>query len=236
MLQPKTYPELVGKALVLEAEPFLTLAEDDNPWVEGLFLVTCVGVLLGGAHLIGGLLWTASLPPADAVREAMLPSVQQLAAQVGVTGDPQQVESAFRQAWGWAAGFIGYQGGLARFFFALLEPIWLVLQWFFVGLATHFAARMLGGSGTVVQTLGTTALAAAPLLLGVLTVIPFVSVSALLLAVWSLLIVYRAIEITHDLSWQRAAVAAMAAPLLLILLSFFVAAITSAFLVIGGGV
>ncbi len=46
MLQPKTYPELVGKALVLEAEPFLTLAEDDNPWVEGLFLVTCVGVLV----------------------------------------------------------------------------------------------------------------------------------------------------------------------------------------------
>lgn len=38
MLQPKTYPELVGKALALEAEPFLTLAEDDNPWVEGLFL------------------------------------------------------------------------------------------------------------------------------------------------------------------------------------------------------
>src|SRR5215211_5955884 len=99
MLQPKSYPELVGKALVLEAEPFLTLAEDDNPWVEGLFLVTCVGVLLGAAHLIGGLLWTASLPPADAVREALLPSVQQLFARFGLGNDPLQVEAAFRQLW-----------------------------------------------------------------------------------------------------------------------------------------
>jgi hypothetical protein len=100
MLQPRSYPELVGKALVLEAEPFLTMAEDDNPWVEGLFLVTCVGVLLGGAHLIGGLLWTASMPAADAVREALLPSVRQLAAQVGLAGDSLQVENAFRQLWG----------------------------------------------------------------------------------------------------------------------------------------
>src|SRR3989337_553023 len=99
MLQPKTYPELVGKALVLEAEPFLTLAEDDNPWVEGLFLVTCVGLVLGGVHLIGGLLGTASLPPADAVREALLPTIQQLAAQMGLGSDPAQVEATFRQFW-----------------------------------------------------------------------------------------------------------------------------------------
>ena len=235
MLQPRTYPELVGKALVLEAEPFLTLAEDDNPWVEGLFLVTCVGVLLGGAHLIGGLLWTASLPPSAAVREALLPSVQQLATQLGLATDPAQIEAAFRELWGWGAGYLGYQGGFARLFFALLEPIFLVLSWFVVAVATHGAARALGGSGTLVQTLGTSALAAAPFVLGVLTIIPFVSVSALLLAVWSLLIVYRAIEITHDLSWQRSALATMAAPFLLIFLSFFFAAITAVMLALGGG-
>src|SRR5688572_932672 len=136
MLQPKTYPELVGKALVLEAEPFLTLSEDDNPWVEGLFLVTCVGLLLGAAHLVGGLLLTASLPPADAVREAVLTSIQQLAAQIGLGGDAAQIEAAFQQVWNWAAGFIGYQGGFARFFFALLQPIGLVLQWLFLALTT----------------------------------------------------------------------------------------------------
>ena len=235
MLQPKTYPELVGKALVLEAEPFLTLAEDDNPWVEGLFLVTCVGVLLGAAHLIGGLLWTASLPPAAAVREALVPSVQQLATQIGIGGDAAQVEATFRQFWGWGASFVGYQGGFARFFFALLEPIWLVMQWLFLGLTTHFAARWLGGTGTLVQTLGTSALAAAPYVLGVLTVIPFVSVSALLLGVWSLLILYRAVEITHDLPWQRAAFAIMAPPLVIIAIGFLLAAMTTAMFTMGGG-
>jgi hypothetical protein len=236
MLQPRTYPELVGKALVLEAEPFLTLAEDDNPWVEGLFLVTCVGVLLGGAHFIGGLLWSASLPPADAVAEALLPGVQQVVAQFGMGSDPLQVEAAFRQFWNWGAGFAGYQGGLVRVFFALLEPIRLVLQWLFLALATHVAARLLGGTGTLVQTLGTTALAAAPYVLGVLTIVPFVSVSALLLGVWSLLIIYRAVEVTHDLSWQRATVATLAAPLLVGVISFLIAATTAAFFTIGGGV
>src|SRR3954468_18779995 len=117
MLQPKHYPEMVGKALVFEAEPFLTMVEDDNPWVEGLFFVTCVGVLLGAAHFIGGLLWTASLPPADAVRAALLPSVQQVAAQIGLGDDPTQIAAAFRQFWGWGAGFFGYPNGFARFFF-----------------------------------------------------------------------------------------------------------------------
>lgn len=235
MLQPKSYPELVGKALVLEAEPFLTMAEDDNPWVEGLFLVTCVGVLLGGAHLIGGLLWTASLPPADAVREALLPSVQQLFARIGLSSDPFQVEATFRQFWQWGAGFFGYQGGFARFFFALLEPVWLVLQWFFLSLVTFGAARLLGGTGTLVQTLGTSALAAAPYVLGFLTIIPFVSVNGLLLAVWSLLITYRAVEIVHDLSWQRATLAVLIAPLFLVALLLFFAAISTVILSIGGG-
>jgi hypothetical protein len=234
MLQPKSYPGLVGKALVLEAEPFLTLVEDDNPWVEGLFLVTCVGVLLGGAHLVGGLLWTASLPPADAVRETLLPAIQQLATQIGLGRDPAQLEAIFRQMWGWGAGFIGYQGGFARLFFALLVPIWLVLQWLFLALTTHGAARLLGGQGTLVQMLGTTALAVAPQILGVLTLIPLVSVSGILLAFWALLIAYRAVEITHDLSWQRSALAVLAAPILLILVSFFVAALTGLVLMMGG--
>jgi len=234
MLQPKSYPELVGKALVLDAEPFLTMAEDDNPWVEGLFLVTCVGVLLGAAHLIGGLLWTASLPPADAVRAALLPGLQQLAAQIGVGSDPLQIDAAFRLFWSWGAGFIGYQSGFARFFFAILQPIILVLQWFVVALFTHGAARLLGGKGTLVKMLGTTALAAAPYVLGILTIIPFVSVSNLLLGVWSLLIAYRAVAISHHLPWQRSALAVLAAPLLLLLVIAILAVAAMLVITIGG--
>jgi hypothetical protein len=130
---------------------------------------------------------------------------------------------------------LGYQGGLARIFFALLEPLWILVQWLVLAVIAHGAARLLGGSGTLVQTLGTTALSVAPSLLGLLTTIPFVSVSALLLGVWSLLIVYRAIEITHDLEWQRAALAALAAPVAVLLLGFVGTTITTLVLAMGSG-
>jgi hypothetical protein len=234
MLQPKNYPEMVGKALVFETEPFLTMVEDDNPWVEGLFFVTCIGVLLGVAHFIGGVLLTASLPPADAVRAALLPGIQQLAAQMGVSDDPAQIAADFRQLWGWSAGFFGYQSGLARFFFAILQPIELVLQWFLLALVTFVAARLLGGKGTLVKTLGTMALSAAPYVLGLLTIIPFVSVSGLLLGVWSLLIAYRAVAVSHQLSWPRAALAVLVGPILLLLIGAILVTLATFVLTIRG--
>jgi hypothetical protein len=136
-------------------------------------------------------------------------------------------------AWTWGAGMAGYGGGWGRLFFSLWVPVGLILQWLFLGLSTHYAARLLGGQGTLVQTLGTTALAVGPQVLGVLTVIPFVSVSGLLLGVWALLIAYRAVAISHELSWQRAAVAALAAPVLLLVLAFGAAALLGAMMVIG---
>jgi hypothetical protein len=70
--------------------------------------------------------------------------------------------------------------------------------------------------------------------LGVLTLVPFVSVSGLLLGVWALLIAYRAVEVTHDLSWQRSALATLAAPALLAVLIFFATALLTLFFTIGG--
>lgn len=230
MLQPKAYPEMVGKALVLEPEPFLTMVEDDNPWVEGLFLVTCVGLLMGVADLVGGLLFTASMPSFDAVRETLQRAL------VNFVPWDTQLRYAALPTWAtsWLAGMAGYGDGWTRFYFALWVPIALIFQWFFLGISTHVAARALGGRGSLVQTLGTTALAAAPQLLGVLKVVPFVSVSGVLLGVWALLIAYRAVAITHDLPWQRAALAALAAPLVLLVLAFGIAAIIGLALLAGG--
>ena len=91
MLQPRTYPELIGKTLVLEAEPFITMIEDDDPWVEGLFLTLCIGLLVGAAQLIGGLLLTATMPPADAVFEALWRAWQQLG--LDSAADPELIKN-----------------------------------------------------------------------------------------------------------------------------------------------
>lgn len=210
MLQPKTYPELIGKALVLEAEPFITLVEDDNPWVEGLFLTASLGFVIGVARLIGSLLMTASLPPVAAVQAALVQSWHQFSPALGAGVDPTAIEARIRQVALMVTTLSGYGGGWFRLFTVVTTPLGLVLQWLIFGLIIFGLARALGGRGTLNQTLGATALMVAPHALSLLTVIPFVSVGNLLLTTWSLLIVYRAAEVTHELPWQRAIWVALA--------------------------
>ncbi len=234
MLQPKSYPALAGKALVLDAEPFLTLVEDDNPWVEGLFFVTCVGTLAAAAGVVGGLLLTASLPDAAAVRETFIQGVQHVLPMVAPTADAAVVETVLRANWPWAAGMLGYGAGLARLFGALMTPVGLVVQWLLLGLVSHVAARQLGGTGKLGQTLGATALSASPHVLAVLTAVPLVTVPSLLLTVWGLLIAYRGVEVAHDLPWPRAALAVLAAPALILLLAVSAAALMGSMMALGG--
>lgn len=234
MLQPRSYPTLIGKALVLEAEPFETLVDDDQPWVEGLFLVFTLGLAVGLARLLGGLLLTASLPPANALLEALLNSWQDVVARVSVTADTAALEATLRQVWAAFTLASGYDTGWPRLLTLIATPAGLVLQWLLAGLIVHLVARALGGVGTINQTLGATALSAAPNVLLLLTAIPFVSVSALLLNAWSLLLLYRAVEVTHDLPWSRAVQAALAPLALLLLLGLVVLIVAGLGLAIGG--
>ena len=77
MLQPQNYPRFIGKALLLEPDPFVEMVDDDNPWIEGLFLCACIGVLVAVAQLIGRLLLTASLPSSDALLNTVLQILRQ---------------------------------------------------------------------------------------------------------------------------------------------------------------
>ena len=72
MIQPRTYPELLAKALMLEPEPFAVMTHDDQPIIEGLVLTALVGVGVGVARTIGGLLFSWAMPPAAALEAAQL--------------------------------------------------------------------------------------------------------------------------------------------------------------------
>lgn len=234
MLQPRTYPELIGKTLVLEAEPFVVMKEDDNPWVEGLFLTVSLGFVIGMAHLLGGLLMTATLPHAAAVQEAILQGWQQFSQNFGASVDPLATEASLRWFWSLLTTISGYGGGWFRLFTLVTTPFLLVIQWLISGLLIFISARALGGRGTLNQTLGATALMVAPHALSLLTIIPFVSVSNLLLLTWSLLIVYRAAEVTHELPWQRAIWVALTPIGLLLILALLFGLLVSTGLFAGG--
>lgn len=216
MLQPRTYPLMLGKALVFEADPFIVMVDDDEPWQEGLFMTVVVGLLIGLAQWIGGLLMTASLPPADAVLALILQTVR----LAGLSPDVAiQVESVIVNGWRWLGFFTGYGSGWAGLWMVIGAPLFLILQWLLFGLIGHVVAKGLGGTGTLNQTLGAVALAVAPQALLLFRVIPFVSVSGVLLFVWSLLIAYRAMEVAHQLPWKRAVWAAVIPALVILVLA-----------------
>ena len=236
MLQPKSYPEMMGKALVFEAEPFITMTEDDNPWAEGLFMVAIMGLLVGAARVIGSLLLSASMPDPDALLSATLQGIRQLgplAASFGL--DPAALEGIVRQWRDVGFDLFGYGSGWMRLFWLVLTPMLLIGRWLIFGLVCHGVALALGGNGRLSRTLGATALMAAPQALMLLQVIPFVSVSGVLLTVWSALIVYRAIEVSHDLPWKKAAAATLTALALLAILTMAGGFMTAVIAAVWGG-
>ena len=90
----------------------------------------------------------------------------------------------------------------------VLFPVGMILLWLVWGVVAHLAARLLGGKGTLSQTLGATALAEAPQLLSLVTVIPFVVVGGVI-GTWQMICRYTALKTVHGLSWQRAVVATL---------------------------
>ena len=232
MLQPQNYPRFIGQALFLEPDPFVEMVDDDNPWIEGLFLCAFIGVLVAVAKLVGGLLLTASLPPSEALLNMVLWGLRQSAAN-GET--LYEIELALRNVWPFFLAYSDYDSGWFRFLALATTPLSLIGQWLCFGLIAHLIARACGGQGSLGQTLGAMALSTAPRLLYLFTVLPFVSVSSILIHVWGVLIAYRGLEVAHELSPGPAALAAIGTWLLLLAASIAAGGLAALLILAGGG-
>jgi hypothetical protein len=235
MLQPENYPRMLGQALVFEPDPFVEMADDNNPWVEGLFFTAVIGFIVAIAQIIGGILLTAALPNPTALLEALVQMLRQMQSAGLPAPQMQALEVSVRQWWPLLTAFYSYGAGWARLLLLIIVPILLIGQWLLYGVISHVTARALGGSGSLSQTLGVTALAAAPRVLMVVTVFPFATVSTLLLQVWGVLIAYRGLEIAHDLDVRRAAIAALVPVLIFALLALIAGAFFGTILTWIGG-
>ncbi len=227
MLQPQNYPRFIGKALLLEPDPFVEMVDDDNPWIEGLFLCACIGVLVAVAQLVGSLLLTASLPPSEALLTLR---------QGTFNGETLlEIERTLRSVWPLLLAYSGYDSVLFRLLTLATTPLGLIGQWLLFGLSSHLLARAAGGQGSLGQTLGAVALSNAPRLLYLLTFIPFVSVASVLIHVWGVLIAYRGLEVAHELPSGRAALVSVGSWLLLLLVSSIAAIAFGAMFIFAGG-
>lgn len=206
---------MLWNALFLQHDAYEEMREDNNPFVEGLFILVILGILLALIGIVGATLEWASSPNLDELQAAILSNLQRMQWwDISQQASPEFAQM-FQQIWsgiwqaisGVAPTPLGSLAGI------ITRPLGLIVNWLIFGLLAHAIARLLGGQGTLNQTLGTTALAAAPQMLNVFGVLPFVVVAGI--GTWTMLCRYMAIRTTHELSWSRAVWATILPPIII---------------------
>jgi hypothetical protein len=215
---------LILRALLLQPDAFDQMRDDDNPAMEGALLVAVIGAGTAILAFAGQLLAAASGPRLLEVKAAVLDNFVRFSAGQAwwqsFSADARRLEDFQRlldRGWQLLPPMFGAPDPGMAALRILSWPLMGLLAWVAYGLLAHLAARVLRGSGTLNQTLGTTALASAPLLLLGLGIVPYLTLGSFI-GIWQLLARYRAIQSAHHLSWGRAVTAAVA-PLALALLT-----------------
>jgi len=197
---------LVLQALFLDGDAYDRLRDDDNPFIEGLFLIVIIAAGVALLSFLGQLLAWISMPPMEAIKEVILRALQQMPGWSNLAGNTQAYQS-FLQSWdaGWRVlpALFGAPDPLRGAANIIFVPLTAVLGWLIYGLLAHVFARLFKGAGTLNQTLGTTALAYTPWLFYGLGIIPFF-VAGGALGTWQLICRYKALRSTHQLSWGKA--------------------------------
>lgn len=224
------------RGLFLEPDAYDEAADSPNPFVEGLFMVAFVGLLVGVAAALGGVLDWGITPDLGRMRELILQGLQSMPWFEFIRNQPEalrQFEFGYDLGWRVSAAF--QPSALNLLGQLILTPLGLILSWLWFALIGQGVARLLGGNGATKQTLGATALAAAPNLLNIFGLLPMVAVAAV--GTWTLLARYVALRRVHEnLTWGRALAATLAPSILLVLLVVLISLLFSSLLIalIGG--
>jgi hypothetical protein len=198
--------DLVLRALFLDDWAFEQLRDDDNPFVEGLFLVVILAILTAVLVFIGQLLGWLSVPRLDEIKTIILNMLQQMSWWGAMSSNPEAL-AGFQRSWdlGWQIfpTLFGAPDPRRAALDILAWPVLGIVAWLVYGALAHLFARLFHGVGTLNQTLGTTALAFTPMMFQGLRVIPFVALAGFI-GTWQLLLRYKAIRSAHRLGWAQA--------------------------------
>jgi hypothetical protein len=197
---------LVLQALFLDGDAYDQLRDDDNPFIEGLFLIVIVSAAVAVLGFLGQTLAWLSMPSLDAIKEVILRTLQQMPWWASIAGTTQAYEGFLRvwdAAWRIVPVLSGAPDPLRDATNILILPLTGVLGWLAYGLLSHAFARLFKGVGTLNQTLGTTALSYTPWLFYGLGIIPFFAVGGVV-GTWQLICRYKALRSAHRLTWGSA--------------------------------
>jgi hypothetical protein len=220
--------QLVLRALFLDPEAYDRLRDDDNPFIEGAMLVVLISLAAALLNLVGTLLAWASSPNLDDIKQVVLAELQSQSWWPLVMANAA-AQAQFLRNWdlGWRIlpVLFGAANPTLSAVNLLVWPITGLLSWLIYGVLVYLFSRLLRGTGTLTQTLGTTALAATPLLLRGLGLIPFLVVGGVV-NTWQLICRYRSVRSAQRLPVWRAAWATIL-PFVVYLLLWFLVAIAA---------
>ena len=212
---------LLGRALLFSTEPYATVRDGDHPGRRGFVIVLVVVAIVALAQLIAYWLGWLTAPRLDSLQGLLYSTV---------TGWPwyaQQVKqdptfaTQFQQGYmaGWEALriLLGYPTLTATISVDVSLIVTTFGNWFLFSLLAHWTARWFGSQARFGQTLGTVALAYAPLLLLVIQIVPGATVPLSLLFLLLLATKYLALKSTHGLGTPQT-LFVLAAPYLIVAL------------------
>jgi hypothetical protein len=201
---------LVWRALCLDRTAYDELRNDDNPFVEGLYLLIIIGAATAALTLIGNVLAWLSGPDMTAVKAVVLQNLQ-----VYFRSQPWwENANASPNFWpeftryydlGWQVFpvLLGSPNPATAALNILIWPLQLLARWLVFGTLAFMSARVLRGHGDYSHTLGVLALSFVPELLKGFGVVPFLAVGTVVSS-WQILGRYQALRSVHGFSWKRA--------------------------------
>jgi len=227
-VRPNLFQMALG-AFLLREDAYAGMRDDAQRIKRALLLIVLVGLLVGITGAVGRLVEWAFTPPMDKMQEVVLGYLMKMSWYPEMSRNPAALASFnqwYNVGWQIAKALSPSPSALIGI---VTTPLSLLIVWLIYGLLAHLAARLLGGQGSVGQTLGCTALAVAPQLLNVVTLLPHVTAAGV--GTWTLACNFMAVRSAHGLSGWRA----LAATLLPLALAILVGALFACIgLVVGG--
>lgn len=203
----KTLIRLAWEALFLREEPYAEMRDSSNAVLRGLGIIVLITVAVALVGLVGTALEWATTPDMGEMQEVVWQGLQKMDWYQDLEGVPE-IRQQFDLGWQIFPRLFGAPNiGTAALGIVLL-PLRTALAWLLYGLVAYLFARLLGGRGSLGQTLGCTALAAAPQLLNLATFFPYVVVGGVV-GTWTILSRYLALKTCHGLRWGRALAATL---------------------------
>ncbi len=167
---------LAGQALLLDDGAYATVYEAKHPLRRGFFILLVILLTVGVALAIGLVLDIGVTPRLDLVETAVFEALTETTWYQETSTQSPDFATSFKQLYtvAWQLAYTvgqapSWLGTLTGFLVTLIVSL---LSWFIYGSLAYGIGRWLGGQGNYQQFMGTLALAYAPKLLLVATVIP----------------------------------------------------------------